>query len=170
MEEEEHRHHAFGHHETGDKREQKNVMYWGLGIAAAGLVLTVLFFSSGNKNKSSTNTVVQPSTPFIPNPTDVSIGSHAAPLFWPGLPTSGTPTLPKTHHHGDTDDKKKEKYHSHTTPNDHKNYGQSPTGDKHGHTVTTHSHNPVVHAHERQTKWLMKRKSQAMKRIEKSQV
>lgn len=163
MAEEEHRHHSFGHHETADKKEQKNAMYWSLGIGAAGLVVAVLFFfsgSGGKKQQSSTPTVVQPSTPFIPNPTDVSIGSNAAPLFWPGLHTSGTPSQPKKHHHEekDTDDsksgstnhhgssssKKKKSSHSHMSSNDHKGYGRSPTPHTHPTTVTHHTHNPVV--------------------------
>ncbi len=143
-------HHAFGHHGGEDKKEQKSAMYWGLGIAAAGLVVTVLFLGSGNQKKQQgTNTVVQPSEPFIPNPTDVSTGTE--PLFWPGLPTSGTPSKPKTHHQGDKDkskDKnKKKKEHDHTTPNDHKGYGGSPRGSTHGHTVSGHHTNhPTVHS------------------------
>ena len=157
MAEEEHHHGlAHGHHESGDKKESKTAMYWQLGIAAAGLVLAVLFFASSNKQqKPGTNTVVQESRPFIPNPSDVSIGSMAAPLYWPALPTSGTPHHPKTHHHGDKDDDKKKKKkteHSHTVPNDHKGYGKSPTGSSHGHAVTSHNHNPKVHAGSQHTK------------------
>lgn len=148
MAEEEH-HHGLGHGHEAHKEEHKDkdkAIYWGLGLGAAGLVMAVLIFANGGSKKQGTNTVVQPSEPFIPNPTDVSIGSNAAPLFWPALPTSGTPSKPKTHHHGDKDDsnKKKKDDHDHTTPNDHKKYGKSPTGASHGHTVTSHGHNPVV--------------------------
>ena len=150
MAEEEHRHGlAHGHHSESDEhKDTKHATYWALGLSAVGVLLAVLVLSGGSQKKQGTNTVVQPSTPFIPNPTDVSIGSNAAPLFWPALPTSGTPSKPKTHHSGDHDDekdkKKKTTDHDHTTPNDHKKYGKSPTGASHGHTVTTHTHNPVV--------------------------
>lgn len=148
---EEHEHHhglAHGHHGEGHHEERHTdkdrALYWGLGLGAAGLVVALMLFMGGGQKKPGTNTVVQPSTPFIPNPTDVSIGSIAAPLFWPALPTSGTPHHPKTHHHGGEDETKKV-HKTHTNkPNDHKGYGKSPTGASHGHTVTHHTHNPVV--------------------------
>lgn len=147
MAEEEHKHGlAHGHH-SEEHKEQSRATYWSLGLAAVGVVLAVIIFMSGGsqKSKPGTNTVVQESRPFIPNPSDVSIGSMAAPLYWPALPTSGTPHHPKTHHTGDsTGKKKKESGHSHTKSNDKKGYGTSPTGKSHGHTVTTHAHNPVV--------------------------
>ena len=152
MAEEYHHGLAHGHHGEGHKEEHKDkdrALYWGLGLGAAGLVVAVLLFmGGGNKSKQGTNTVVQPSVPFMPNGTDVSIGTMAAPLYWPALPTSGTPHHPKTHKkHGEDETKKPKKSgheHDHTTPNDHKGYGKSPTGATHGHTITHHGHNPVV--------------------------
>lgn len=142
-------HHAFGHHgETGDKKESKTAMYWQLGIAAAGLVVAVLFLAGGNNKKqsSSNGQLVHQSMDYIPNPTDISIGSNAAPLYWPALPTSGTPHHPKTHHTGDKDhdNDKKEKHTGHTNKsNDKKGYGKSPTGATHGHHISAHNiHNP----------------------------
>lgn len=150
MAEEEHHAHglAHGHHAEEGHKDKDRATYWALGLSAVGVLLAVLVLSGGGskKSKPGTNTVVQESRPFIPNPTDVSIGSMAAPLYWPALPTSGTPNHPKTHHSGDKDhdNDKLEKHHSHTKPNDHKGYGKSPTGASHGHTVTHHTHNPVV--------------------------
>lgn len=149
-----------GHHESADHREQKNATFWGLGIAAAGLVLAAIYFfsNSGSKGSSSGNskpTVVNGSTDFIPNPTDISIGTNAAPLFWPALPTSGTPSHPKTHHKGDDDDKDKKKTTKHETnkSNDKKGYGRSPRGASHGHAVSTHNtHNPKTTAGAQHTK------------------
>lgn len=138
-----------GHHE--EHKDQKNATYWGLGIAAAGLVLAALYFFSGSRSKSSSGnnakpTVVNGSTDFIPNPTDISIGNNAAPLYWPALPTSGTPTHPKTHHKGDDKDKDKKTAagkHETNTSNDKKGYGRSPRGASHGHAVSAHNvHNP----------------------------
>lgn len=151
-EEHEHKHGlAHGHHGEGDHKDKDRATYWALGLSAVGVLLAVLVLSGGKKSKPGTNTVVQESRPFIPNPSDVSIGSMAAPLYWPALPTSGTPHHPKVHHTGDSDhdndaaEKSKKKHgHSHTKPNDHKGYGTSPTGASHGHTVTVHSHNPVT--------------------------
>lgn len=148
MAEEEHKHGlAHGHHGEEGHKDKDRATYWALGLSAVGVLLAVLVLSGGNKKQQKgTNTVVQQSRPFIPNPTDVSIGSMAAPLYWPALPTSGTPHHPKTHHTGDSDhdnDKKESHGHSHTKPNDHKGYGTSPKGS-HGHTVTVHTHNPVV--------------------------
>jgi len=140
---EEHEHHhglAHGQHERADKKEQQTAMYWGLGIAAAGLVLGALyFFGGGSKKSSSQPTVVNASQPFIPNPQDVSIGTNAAPLYWPALPTSGTPTQPKHHDSGDSSKKKKTETHHSNKSNDHKGYGKSPTGSSHGHHVSGHS-------------------------------
>lgn len=140
-------HHAFGHHE-GHKEEHKDkdrALYWGVGLGAAGLVVALLLFMGGGNKKQGTNTVVQPSTPFMPNGTDVSIGTIAAPLYWPALPTSGTPHHPKTHKkHGGEDETKKVHKHHTNKPNDHKGYGTSPNGASHGHTVTHHTHNPIV--------------------------
>lgn len=140
---------AHGHHESGaDHKDKDRATYWALGLSAVGVLLAVLVLSGGGKkSKPGTNTVVQESRPFIPNPSDVSIGSMAAPLYWPALPTSGTPHHPKVHHTGDKDhdnDKLEKHGHSHTKPNDHKGYGKSPTGGSHGHTVTVHGHNPHV--------------------------
>lgn len=141
---EEHHGLSHGHHTSEHKdKDTKHATYWALGLSAVGVLLALLMLSGGGKKKQpGTNTVVQESRPFIPNPSDVSIGSMAAPLYWPALPTSGTPHHPKTHHKGDTDDKKPSKGHSHTKPNDHKGYGKSPNGASHGHTVTVHTHNP----------------------------
>lgn len=153
MAEEEHTHGlAHGHHKEGGK-DKDRALYWGLGLSAVGVLIAVLLFmGGGNKTQQAgQGTLVHQSEDYIPNPTDISIGSNAAPLFWPALPTSGTPTKPKTHHHGDSDhdndaaEKKKKASHGHTNKsNDKKGYGTSPTGASHGHTVTTHTHNPVV--------------------------
>lgn len=153
-----------GDHEEHKDKDQKNATFWGLGIAAAGLVLAAIYFfsnggSKGDPGSSSKPTVVNGSTDFIPNPTDISIGTNAAPLYWPSLPTSGTPTKPKTHHHGeheDKDEKKKktEKHHTNKS-NDNKGYGRSPHGASHGHAVSGHNvHNPktTVHAGAQHTK------------------
>lgn len=163
-EEEAHDHHGFahGHHpgKTGEHKDKDRALYWSLGLGAAGLVVAVLLFmnsGSSKKPQPGTNTVVQPSQDFIPNPTDVSIGSNAAPLFWPALPTSGTPSHPKTHHSGDSDDddkKKKKKTDQHSNKsNDHKGYGTSPKGNTHsghssGHKVSEHNTtHPTAHGH-----------------------
>jgi ABC-type nickel/cobalt efflux system permease component RcnA len=149
---EEHEHtHGLSHgsHANHEKSSDKDkALYWGLGLSAVGVLIAVLLFMGGGKKKSSQPTTVNASQPFIPNPTDVSIGTMNAPMFWPGLPTSGTPTKPKTHHHGekedhDKDDKKVSK-HGHTNhSNDKKGYGKSPTGASHGHAVSAHNvHNP----------------------------
>jgi hypothetical protein len=127
-----------GHHESTEHKEKANAMYWSLGIAAAGLVVAVVFLS-GNKKSSSNQPqyeLVHGSTDFIPNPTDVSIGSNASPLFWPGLPTSGTPHKPKTHPRKKGHNEGKHKDDSHKK----KKYGKSPRGASHGHQVSTHNH------------------------------
>lgn len=151
-----------GHHDEHKDKDQKNATFWGLGIAAAGLVLAAIYFfsnggSKGSSGGNSNPTVVNGSADFIPNPTDVSIGTNASPLYWPALPTSGTPSHPKTHHKGDDDkDKKKTEKHETNASNDKKNYGKSPQGASHGHGVSTHNtHNPkttTVHAGAQHTK------------------
>ncbi len=148
---EEHKEHGLerGQHADHAKSTDKDkALYWGLGLSAVGVVIALLLFSGGGSKKksSSTPTVVNASQPFIPNPTDVSIGSMANIMYWPGLATSGTATHPKTHHHGDKkeDEKKSTGHHTTTTKsNDKKGYGKSPTGATHGHHVSTHNvHNP----------------------------
>ncbi len=144
---------AHGHHEGKEEHKDRDrALYWSLGLGAAGLVVALLFFMGGGSKKSNSQpTVVNASQPFIPNPTDVSIGLDPEPLFWPGLPTSGTPSKPKTHHNHDSDHdndakekkSKKKKTTSHNTSNDKKGYGKSPQGASHGHKVSPHNvHNP----------------------------
>lgn len=138
-------HHGHSHGHVEEHKDKDKALYWSLGLGAAGLVVALLLFMGGGNKKQGTNTVVQPSTPFMPNGTDVSIGTVAAHLYWPGLPTSGTPHHPKTHKRGDTDKDGKHPAKHHTNkPNDHKGYGTSPNGASHGHTVTHHGHNPQV--------------------------
>lgn len=151
MAEEETHHPHMTRGESTEHKESKSAMYWQLGIAAAGLVVAALFLFSGGSSKKQQQpgqpTTVNASQPFIPNPTDISIGTQEAPIFWPGLPTSGTPSKPKTHHTGDKKDKDKDTdkdKHGHTNKsNDKKGFGKSPTGASHGHAVSAHNtHNP----------------------------
>lgn len=153
-EEKQHLHMQRGHHETEEHKEHTRAMYWGLGLTAAGVVIAaVLLFQPKKSSSSQAPTVVNPSQPFIPNPTDVSIGSQAAPLFWPGLPTSGTPSEPRVHHHSHkssnsssgSSNKKTETSKKKSSSSKQKKIGTSPTGASHGHVVTHHTHNPVTH-------------------------
>lgn len=161
---EEHNHHAHGlahgHHSghEGGGKDNNAALYWSLGIGAAGLMISLILLSGGSKKQpsgaQSPGQLVHESRDFIPNPTDISIGTNAAPLYWPALPTSGTPSKPKTHHHGDSKDKDehnkkhKKKEHGHSNKsNDKKGYGKSPAGHSGHHVSATKTIHPSSSHH-----------------------
>lgn len=66
----EHAHSEHESHKEPSGKKSNHLLWWGLGIGALGLLVT-LYLASRN---SSGGTTVQGSQPFIPNPTDVSQG------------------------------------------------------------------------------------------------
>lgn len=78
---EEHHEHKEGEHgeHKGSSAKQKKLLYWGLGIAGAGLLVSLLLYKNGGSNAQD-QTVANPSTPFYPNPTDASQNE-----YWPVL-------------------------------------------------------------------------------------
>lgn len=75
---EEHHEHKEGEHK-GASAKQKKLLYWGLGLAGAGLLVSLLLYKNGGSSAQD-QTVANPSTPFYPNPTDASQNE-----YWPVL-------------------------------------------------------------------------------------
>lgn len=98
----EHKEADKGHESSKEPHKEKSnhLLWWGLGIGAVGLLVT-LYLASRN---SGGGTTVQASQPFTPNPTDVSQGltSTNTPIpsqyqtpnnapsedYWPSVPTN----------------------------------------------------------------------------------
>jgi hypothetical protein len=101
MPEEEHK----AEHQISEKephgKKSNHLLWWGLGIGAAGLLITLYL---ATRNSGGGGTTVQASQPFTPNPTDVSQGltNTNTPIpsqyqtsqnatsedYWPPVPTN----------------------------------------------------------------------------------
>jgi hypothetical protein len=141
-----HHEHKPGHEEHKDKDQ---ALYWGLGLGAAGLVVTLILLSGNGSKSQSKPTVVNGSQPFYPNGTDVSTGQEefiGIPEYWPGM-KSGTAHHPKHYKKPKDKDDKKPKAGKYTSgKKEHKTWGKSPTGASHGHRISPHNtHNPTAH-------------------------
>ncbi len=88
--------HKEGEHDKGkgESPKQKKLLWWGLGLAGAGLLVSLLLFNnSSNSGTAAAQTVANPSTPFVPNPTNPYDAS--ANEYWPvptSNPVTGQPT------------------------------------------------------------------------------
>jgi LysM repeat protein len=67
-----------GEGEEPKSKKSNALLWWGLGIGAVGLVITLLLFGRGNSGGGSQPTTVNGSMPFQPNGTDTTTGSQVA--------------------------------------------------------------------------------------------